>query len=48
LNARHLRSDALSFDGAHVFPNKRGWYTGHDNMIKRNFLPLFDVVAEKH
>ena len=22
-----------------VFPNKRGWYTGHNNMIKRKFLP---------
>jgi integrase len=31
-----------------VFPNKRGWYTGHDNMIKRKFLPLFDLLAEKH
>src|SRR6202042_3731210 len=31
-----------------VFPNKRGWYTGHDNMIKRKFLPLFDLFAEKH
>lgn len=31
-----------------VFPNKRGWYTGHDNMTKRKFLPLFDLLAEKH
>ncbi len=31
-----------------VFPNKRGWYTGHDNMIKRKFLPLFDLLAAKH
>jgi integrase len=31
-----------------VFPNKRGWYVGHDNMVKRKFLPLFDVLAEKH
>jgi len=31
-----------------AFPNKRGWYTGHDNMIKRKFLPLFDLLAEKH
>jgi integrase len=31
-----------------VFPNKRGWYTGHDNMVKRKFLPLFDLLAEKH
>ena len=31
-----------------VFPNKRGWYTGHDNMVKRKFLPLFEVLAAKH
>jgi integrase len=31
-----------------VFPNKRGWYTGHDNMIKRKFLPLFDLLAARH
>ena len=31
-----------------VFPSKRGWYTGHDNMIKRQFLPLFDALAKKH
>jgi integrase len=31
-----------------VFSNKRGWYTGHDNMIKRKFLPLFDLLARKH
>jgi hypothetical protein len=22
-----------------VLPNKRGWYVGHDNMVKRKFLP---------
>lgn len=31
-----------------VFPNRRGWYTSHDNMIKRKFLPLFDLLAERH
>jgi integrase len=31
-----------------VFPNKRGWYTSHDNMIKRKFLPLFDLLAANH
>ncbi|HEY1745710.1 MAG TPA: tyrosine-type recombinase/integrase [Xanthobacteraceae bacterium] len=30
-----------------VFPNRRGWYTGHDNMVKRKFLPLFEALAEK-
>jgi integrase len=31
-----------------VFPNKRGAYIGHDNMIKRKFYPLFDALAAKH
>jgi integrase len=31
-----------------VFPNKRGWYTGHDNMVKRKFFPLFDEIAKRH
>jgi integrase len=31
-----------------VFPNERGSYTNHDNMVKRKFLPLFDRVAEKY
>ncbi|MEX0628293.1 MAG: tyrosine-type recombinase/integrase [Cucumibacter sp.] len=31
-----------------VFPNKRGTYVGHDNMVKRQFLSLFDAAAEKH
>jgi len=31
-----------------VFPSRRGWYTGHDNMIKRKFLPLFGLLAKKH
>lgn len=31
-----------------LFPNKRGGYMGHDNMIKRKFIPLFDLLAEKH
>lgn len=31
-----------------VFPNRRGWYASHDNMIKRNFLPLFERLAERH
>jgi len=31
-----------------VFPNRRGGYTGHDNMIKRKFLPLFDTLATRH
>ena len=31
-----------------VFPSKRGTYMSHDNMIKRDFLPLFEVLAAKH
>jgi integrase len=31
-----------------LFPSKRGWYVGHDNMIKQKFLPLFDRLAKKH
>ena len=42
LRTRRKKDDEL------VFPNRRGWYTGHDNMIKRQFLPLFDVLAERH
>jgi integrase len=42
LRAKRKNADDL------VFPSKRGRYTGHDNMIKRKFLPLFDLLAEKH
>jgi integrase len=42
LRTKRKKADEL------VFPNKRGWYTGHDNMIKRKFLPLFDTLAEKY
>jgi integrase len=31
-----------------VFPNKRGWYTGHDNMVKRKFLPLIETLKASH
>ena len=31
-----------------VFPNKRGWYADHGHMVKRKFLPLFDLLAERH
>jgi len=39
---------ARSKDNDLVFPNKLGSYTGHDNMIKRKFLPLFDTLAENY
>lgn len=25
-----------------IFPNRHGGYIGHDNLIKRQFLPLFE------
>jgi integrase len=31
-----------------VFPNKRGWYENHDNMIKRDFDQLFLRLGELH
>ena len=31
-----------------VFPNRRGWYMNHDNMVKRKFRPLFDRLAKLH
>jgi integrase len=42
LRSKHKKAGDL------VFPNKRGWYVGHDNMVKRKFLPLFDALATKH
>ncbi|MEQ8251887.1 MAG: site-specific integrase [Oceanibaculum nanhaiense] len=42
LKAEWSRPDDL------VFPNRRGGYTGHDNMVKRKFLPLFDRLAALH
>jgi integrase len=31
-----------------VFPNSEGKHIGHDNLIKRHFLPLFDKLEEAH
>ena len=31
-----------------LFPSRRGWYVGHDNMVKRKFNPLFDELARLH
>ena len=31
-----------------IFPSKRGGYENHDNMVKRQFLPLFDKLTELH
>lgn len=31
-----------------VFPNRRGSYENHDNLVKRHFLPLFDRLSRLH
>jgi integrase len=31
-----------------VFPNRRGWYEDPPNMVKRDFNPLFERLAELH
>jgi integrase len=31
-----------------VFPNRRGGYVNHDNMVKRKFHKLFDTLDAKH
>ncbi len=31
-----------------VFPNSKGKYLGHDNLIKRRFFPLFDKLEAAH
>jgi integrase len=31
-----------------VFPNRRGHYRDHGDMVKRSFYPLFDALAELH
>ena len=45
LKAWKLRSKFSKADDL-VFPNKRGGYEGHGNMVKRQFNPLFDKLAE--
>jgi integrase len=31
-----------------IFPNEKGNHIGHDNLIKRSFLPLFEKCKEAH
>lgn len=38
----HQGSDDL------VFPNRRGSFEAHDNMVRRRFLPLFQKLTEWH
>jgi len=47
LKARRLRSKYSSPDDL-VFPNADGNYTGHDNFVKRRFLPLFGKLEAAH
>ena len=42
LRSKRKRANSL------VFPNKRGGYENHDNMVKRKFLPLFGKLAKLH
>lgn len=47
LKAWKLRSKFSKADDL-VFPNEKGGYTCHPNLVKRRFLPLFDKLAAKH
>jgi integrase len=47
LKALNLRSK-FNKDDDLIFPNKKGGYLGHDNMVKRKFKPLFDLLDELH
>ena len=38
IKSQFSRSDDL------IFPNREGQHLGHDNFIKRQFLPLFDLL----
>ena len=38
LKSQFSRSDDL------IFPNRGGHHLGHDNLVKRHFLPLFDLL----
>jgi integrase len=42
LKSKFKRADDL------IFPNSRGNHIGHDNLVKRYFLPLFDKLQAAH
>ena len=42
LKSKFKRPDDL------IFPNREGNYIGHDNLIKRQFHPLFETLAAAH
>lgn len=46
LKAWKLRSKWKKADDL-VFPNGRGTYVDHSDMVKRKYLPLFDALAKK-
>ena len=46
LKAWKLRSTFSKPDDL-VFPNRRGGYMGHDNMVKRKFAPLFTALPDE-
>jgi integrase len=43
LRARKLKSEFSRPDDL-IFPNREGQHMGHDNLIKRKLLPLFDAL----
>ena len=43
LKAWKLKSKFSGLDDL-IFPNRHGRHLGHDNLIKRQFLPLFDEL----
>jgi integrase len=43
LKTWRLKSQFSKMDDL-IFPNRKGRYLGHDNLIKRQFLPLFDEL----
>lgn len=45
LKAWKLKSQFSNLDDL-IFPNREGGHFGHDNLIKRKFLPLFDKLPK--
>jgi integrase len=45
LKTWRLKSQFSKMDDL-IFPNRYGRYIGHDNLIKRQFLPLFDELKD--
>jgi integrase len=47
LKAWRLRSKFSSPEDL-IFPNREGHHIGHDNLVKRQFMPLFDALEAAH